>query len=75
MANLTLSIDDDLLQKAREVAVREQTSVNALVREFLIRYVDSRTRQHQALDTLDSLANRNSSRSSGSWPRESLHER
>lgn len=75
MANLTLSIDDNLLQKAREAAVREQTSVNALVREFLIRYVDARTRQHEALDTLDSLAKRNASRSSGSWSRESLHER
>jgi len=75
MANLTLSIDDDLLQKAREAAVREQTSVNAVVREFLIRYVDARVRQFEALDVLDALAKRNVSRSSGSWTRDSLHER
>lgn len=75
MANLTLSIDDDLLQKAREAAVREQTSVNAVVREFLTRYVDARARQFEALDALDALAKRNVSRSSGNWTRDSLHER
>ena len=33
MASLTLSIDDGLLQLAREAALRENTSVNALVRD------------------------------------------
>ena len=33
MASLTLSIDDALLQLAREAALRENTSVNALVRD------------------------------------------
>lgn len=33
MASLTLSIDDALLQRAREAALRENTSVNALVRD------------------------------------------
>lgn len=75
MANLTLSIDDDLLQKAREAAVREQTSVNSVVREFLIRYVDARSRQFEALDALDKVAKRNVSRSPGNWTRDSLHER
>jgi len=35
MANLTLSVDDDLLKQSRLYAVRHDTSVNALVREFL----------------------------------------
>lgn len=35
MSNLTLSIDDDLLKKARLYAVAHDTSVNAMVREFL----------------------------------------
>lgn len=74
MANLTLSIDDDVLQKAREAALREHTSVNALVREYLIRYADMRSRRLEALDTLAVLAKRNPSQSSGNWSRESLHE-
>jgi hypothetical protein len=34
-ANLTLAIDDALLQRASEAALRENTTVYALVREFL----------------------------------------
>jgi len=75
MANLTLSLDDALLQKAREAALRDNTSVNALVREYLSRYVDARSRRLQALDGFDAVAERTSSSSSDSWSRESLHER
>jgi len=75
MANLTLSVDDDLLQKAREAAVREQTSVNALVREFLEQYVGARERRLRALDALDQLAEGTDSASREPWSRESLHER
>jgi hypothetical protein len=75
MANLTLSLDDALLQKAREAALRDNTSVNALVREYLSRYVDARSRRLQALDGFDAVADRSSSSSPGPWSRESLHER
>lgn len=74
MANLTLSVDDDLLQKAREAAVHERTSVNALVREFLMDYVGARSRRFEALDVLDALAAKNDARSTGDWSRDSLHE-
>lgn len=75
MANLTLSVDDELLQQAREAAVREHTSVNALVREFLTHYTNVRQRRLEALDMLDDLAQRNAAASSGDWSREALHER
>lgn len=35
MANLTLSVEDDLLKKCRLYAVTHDTSVNAMVRDFL----------------------------------------
>lgn len=38
MANLTVTIDDDLLKRARLRAVQEGTSVNAQVRHFLTSY-------------------------------------
>ena len=75
MANLTLSIDDDLLQRAREAALRERTSVNALVREYLERYVDARTRRYEALDALDALASRSTSASAAPWDRDDLNAR
>jgi len=75
MANLTLSLDDTLLRKARQAALNENTSVNALVRDYLTRYVDARSRRHQALEALEAVAERTASRSEGPWTRESLHER
>jgi hypothetical protein len=75
MANLTLVVEDELLQRAREAAVRERTSVNAVVREFLTRYADAKSRRHEALDALDMLAARNKSRSARGWSRASLHKR
>jgi len=42
MTNLSLAIDDALLQRARGAALQQNTSVNALVREFLGRYVEAR---------------------------------
>jgi len=75
MANLTLSVDDGILQKAREAALREHTSVNALVREYLIRYVDAKSRRLEAIDALDELATRSHSRSSEAWSRGELHRR
>lgn len=75
MANLTLSVDDTLLQRAREVAVRDRTSVNALVREFLERYVDEKSQRFAALDVFDALAVKLQASSSDRWTRASLHER
>lgn len=75
MANLTLSIDDELLQRAREAALRERTTVNALVREFLQRYADARRQRLAAIDALDVVAGRIESGSTGRWTREDLHER
>lgn len=39
VANLTLMIEDQLLKRARMRALEDGTSVNAVVREFLGRYV------------------------------------
>lgn len=75
MANLTLSIDDELLQRAREAALRDRTSVNALVREYLTRYADAKSRRLEALDALDALAAGSTARSDAPWSRDELHER
>ncbi len=75
MANLTLSVDDEILQKAREAALREHTSVNALVRDYLTRYVDARSRRLAALEAFEAVAQRSQSSSVGTWTRDELHRR
>lgn len=75
MANLTLVIDDALLKRAREEALRANTSVNALVRDFLHRYVDARSRRLEALADFEAVASSSNSCSDGPWSRASLHDR
>ena len=75
MANLTLAIDDELLQRAREQAVKEKTSVNALIRNYLSRYVDSRSRRLAALNAFEAVASTVDSASAANWSRDSMHER
>jgi hypothetical protein len=75
MANLTLVVDDALLKQAREAALRENTSVNAVVREFLARYVDARSRRLEALARFEAVAVSSQSCSEGPWSRDALHER
>lgn len=41
--NLTLSVDDQTLERAREVARQQGTSVNALIREYLERLAGTRS--------------------------------
>ena len=75
MANLTLAIDDVLLQRAREAALRQHTTVNALVRDFLGRYVEARSRRLEALEQFEAIAAGIVSASREPWSRETLHER
>jgi len=74
MANLTLSLDDALLRRAREGALRENTSVNSLVRDFLSRYVKARSRRLAALEGFEAVASASQSASQAPWSRESLHD-
>jgi len=52
MKNITLAIDDDLLARARKRAAEKGTTVNAVVRESLTRFVgqdDAQTRARREL--------------------------
>lgn len=77
MANLTLSIDDEVLKRARIRALEQGTSVNALVREYLERFADA-DRQGEILRSLVELADRVSAGTEGlgrSWQRAELYDR
>lgn len=65
MTNLTLVIDDDVLQRARVRAVQQGTSVNAAVRAFLDDFADGRTVQSEARRRLVALADHSSASSEG----------
>jgi hypothetical protein len=75
VANLILRLDHEILQEARQAALREHTSVNALVRDYLTRYVDAKGRRLDAIEAIDELARRNKSRSTEAWAHDDLHRR
>ena len=72
--NVTLSIDDQVVAKARQIASVRGTSLNQLVRDYL----ENLTRHNDmqsVLDELDAMWSESTGRSQGPWTREELHER
>lgn len=74
MKNITLAIDDKILQDARKYAARRNTTVNAIVRDHLTRLAAEDDRAAQARKRLIELA-QNSKAVIGSWSREELYDR
>jgi len=79
MADLTLSVDDAVLQQARLRALQENTTVAAVLGQYLEDYarIDSvRQRQQEALKRLLELADANPiDRGERQWNRDELYER
>ena len=74
--NLTIVVDDDTLKRARIRAIRENTSVNALIREYLAAYARTDRRRTEACKRLITLSRScRSRRGDAKWTREDLHER
>lgn len=77
MANLTITIDDELLKRARLRALERNTSVNALLREYLEAFADERsgTAARKRFTALARAAKSSSGDKGRSWSRADLHER
>lgn len=76
MANLTLAIPDETLRRARQKALEQGTSVNALLREHLESFAGTRSAQEEALDRIRKRADHVRAGSGGRrWTRDELHER
>lgn len=76
MGNLTITVDDESLKRARIRALKEGTSVNTLLRDFLDAYAGVRRAQKNAVSEVVALSRRSQSRrGTRSWTREELHER
>ncbi len=77
MTNLTLTIDDELLKRARIRALEQDTSVNALVREYL-EGLAGQAKTQDAIEAVLELAKRSDSgsgRDGRTWTRDELYER
>lgn len=76
MTNLTITVDEGTLKRARMRALEEDTSVNAVLREYLEDYADRRQERREAgRRILEAARNsRASSRGRGLPKREELYE-
>lgn len=76
MKNITLSIDEGTLREARKYAAERNTTVNAMVREFLTDVAGREARVKEAVKRLAALSEEaNLKVGSRSWTRDDLHER
>lgn len=72
MRNITLSADDALIHRAREKALREDVTLNALFRQWLRRYVGQETRAERYRGLMDEIAHVDAGRT---FSRDDLNER
>ncbi len=76
MANLTITIDEETLKKARIRALEQNTSVNRILREYLEVYAGARREQNDSVNRILALSNASASRrGKGQWRRDDLHKR
>jgi len=72
MANVTLSVEDDLLRAGREYARKNNTTLNRMIREFLARTLKPKD---STLEECFRLMDRAKGNSRGrKWKREELYD-
>lgn len=73
--NITIQLDEELVQAAKELAVRRNTSVSGLLTQKLRELIEADQRYEQArLRALDAMYNARSL-GGGTWRREDLYDR
>ena len=76
MKNITLSVDENVLAAVRRHAAAQDSTVNALVREYLARLAEHDNRASRARARLLELSRKSQGRlGKKTWSREELHDR
>ena len=76
MANHTITVPDDVLKRARVRAAEQETSVNAVLREELLRFAGESDSKSAVDELLDFLAQPIGSSGEGgyTWSRDEIYE-
>jgi hypothetical protein len=76
MKNITLSVDEKVLAAVRRYGAEHESSVNALVREFLTSIANQQNRARKARQRLRELSAKSAGRlGAKTWSRDQLHQR
>ncbi|MEM0966839.1 MAG: DUF6364 family protein [Verrucomicrobiota bacterium] len=76
MGNITLSLDDATVKRVRKIALERETSLTAMVRDYLTQVASSEeaSRQQQARDLRESFARLSKPMGGADWSRDDLYE-
>jgi uncharacterized protein (DUF4415 family) len=76
MKNITLAVDEDVLDRVRVIAAERKTTVNALVREYLEKIASEQDRIAEARRRLRELMEKSEARLGPDykWNREEIYE-
>lgn len=75
MAELTITIDDDVLEQARTQALRDGTSVEALLRDYLENYTHLQSRYRNAAANIIRIAGQSTASSKGTlWTQDKRYK-
>ena len=73
MPNITISLDEELIKKGRQYAEKHQTSINALIRNYLVQTVGAQSGDW--LDECFGVMDNSGADSKGKrWKREDLYD-
>jgi hypothetical protein len=77
MSNITLSVDDEIIKKVRKIAIDKNTTLTAMVRDFLTTVANRDNHQKQKAVRELRASFKTMSRDMGrrKWTREALYER
>ena len=77
MPNITLSVDDEIIKKVRKIAIDKNTTLTAMVRQFLtsVAAMDVQEKNDAVKRLQKSFLNLSCNMSHRNWTREDLHER
>lgn len=71
---ITLSVNEQVVAEAREIASAQGTSLNQLICDYLTQ-LTQRDHPERTLTELESLWRESTYASTGTWSRDELHER
>ncbi|MCC6983090.1 MAG: hypothetical protein IT535_07440 [Bauldia sp.] len=76
MKNITLAVDEAVLDQVRKYAANHQTTVNALVRQHLEQIARNETRVKEAMRELREMSDRSKARmGKRTWKRDDIYDR
>jgi hypothetical protein len=77
MSNITLSIDDEIIKKVRKIAIDKNTTLTAMVRDYLTSVAnrDAQEKNQAIMKLRHSFKTMSRDMGQRKWNREILHER